>query len=108
MKYRKRPENINLIEYLNKNNIDLKLNKHNALEIVDSNKFLNFMKNSPLSYNIIDEIKNNYVHKIFLLPNSKVIKINIITGIDKTCGCLWESWYYDLEPVTKLSENKTL
>ena len=33
--------NTKLINYLNKNNIDLKLNKHNALEILDNNKFLN-------------------------------------------------------------------
>ena len=100
--------NTKLIDYLNKNNIDLKLNKHNALEIVDNNKFLNFMEDLPLSYNIIDEIKNNYVNNIFLLSNSMTIKINTITDIDKTCNCLWKSWYYDLEPIIKLSENKSL
>jgi|TARA_B100000073_G_C23560441_1_gene503897 hypothetical protein len=95
--------NTKLINYLNKNNIDLKLNKYNALEILDNNKFLNFMKNSPLSYNIIDEIKNNYVDNIFLLSNSMVIKINIIKDDN-----LFKSWYYDLEPIIKLSENKSL
>lgn len=95
--------NTKLIDYLNKNNIDLKLNKHNALEIVDNNKFINFMSSYPLSYNIIKEIKNNYVHNIFLLANSMVIKINIIKDDN-----FFKSWYYDLEPIIKLSENKSL
>jgi len=95
--------NIKLIDYLNKNNIDLKLNQYNALEIVDNNKFLNFMESLPLSYNIIDEIKNNYVHNIFLLSDSMVIKINTIKKDN-----LFKSIYYDLEPIIKLSENKSL
>ena len=81
--------NTKLINYLNKNNIDLKLNKHNALEITDNNKFLNFMVSYPLSYN-----------KIYY---SWGIKINIIKKDN-----LFKSIYYDLEPIIKLSENKYL
>ena len=101
--------NTKLIDYLNKNNIDLKLNKHNALEITDNNKFLNFMVSYPLSYNIDDEIKENKINNILLYKSyNKIyyswgIKINIIKKDN-----LFKSIYYDLEPIIKLSENKYL
>ena len=36
------------------------------------------------------------------------IKINTIIGMNENCDNLWKSWYYDLEPIIKLSENKSL
>lgn len=98
-----------LINYLNKNDIELEINCNNLYYIKNNDKFLNFMESYPLSYNIDDEIKKNKIDNILLYKssNKKYNNYNIkINTIQK--NYLYKSFYYDLEPIIKLSKNKSL
>lgn len=98
-----------LINYLNKNDIELEINCNNLYYIKNNDKFLNFMESYPLSYKIDDEIKKNKIDNILLYKsiNKKYNNYNIkINTIQK--NYLYKSFYYDLEPIIKLSKNKSL
>ena len=98
-----------LINYLNKNDIELEINSNNLYYIKNNDKFLNFIASYPLSYNIDDEIRKNKIDNILLYKssNKKYNNYNIkINTIQK--NYLYKSFYYDLEPIIKLSENKSL
>lgn len=98
-----------LINYLNKNDIKLEINCNNLYYIKNNDKFLKFMASYPLSYNIDDEIKENKIDNILLYKssNKKYNNYNIkINTIQK--NYLHKSFYYDLEPIIKLSKNKSL
>tara|TARA_Y100000114_G_C11694542_1_gene295294 strand:+ start:84 stop:386 length:303 start_codon:yes stop_codon:yes gene_type:complete len=96
----------NLTEYLQKNVIQFNYNYGYGFEIKDFHyrKFLNFMASYPLSYNIDDEIKENEIENILLqkCTNKKYYKYGIKIITNKNI------FYYDLEPIIKLSENKSL
>ena len=100
-----------LLKYLEKKYIQFDYNYGYGYEIKDFhyNKFLDFMKSYPLSYNIDDEIKENKIDNILLYKpsNNKYYnsRIKIITTKKDN---LSKTFYYDLEPIIKLSENKEL
>ena len=95
-----------LTKYLEKNYIQFDYNYGYGFQIKDFHfsKFLNFMESSPLAYNIDYEIYKYGIKNILLYKcsNKKYYDYGIKIITNKNI------FHYDLEPIIKLSENKSL